>query len=72
MTIVLAIFLAVLPGWAANADQSKQRTTKPPAKARSVDRNPCAQYGPGFVKIQGSDTCIKIGGSVGVDAGGRR
>lgn len=30
----------------------------------------CAKYGPGFVKVQGSDTCIKVGGSIDVEAGG--
>lgn len=29
----------------------------------------CAAYGPGFVKVDGSDTCVKLGGAVRVDGG---
>jgi hypothetical protein len=34
----------------------------------------CAAYGPGFVKLEGSDTCVKVSGafSVGVGAGTSR
>ena len=36
--------------------------------------NPCAAYGPGFVKIEGTSSCVKIGGTldVGVAVSGRR
>lgn len=27
-------------------------------------------YGAGFVKIEGTNTCVKIGGSVSVESGG--
>jgi hypothetical protein len=40
-----------------------------PAKAAA---NPCAEYGAGFVRIEGSSTCIKIGGSFSVGVGGSR
>jgi len=63
--IVLAILLLVLPGWATNAAPSKHRKPKPAPKAELID---CTKYGPGFVRI-GADGCIKIGGSVDVDAG---
>ena len=26
--------------------------------------NPCASYGPGFVKIEGSNSCIKVSGKI--------
>jgi len=29
----------------------------------------CAAYGPGFTSVEGSDTCIRIGGRVRVEAG---
>jgi len=32
----------------------------------------CAAYGPGFVKIEGTDTCVQVGGSISVGAGVRR
>jgi len=31
--------------------------------------NPCAAYGAGFAKVDGADTCVKIGGSVSVGVG---
>ena len=36
---------------------------------RSNSANACAEYGAGFVKIEGSHTCVKIGGAVSVGAG---
>jgi hypothetical protein len=31
--------------------------------------NSCAAYGAGFVKVEGTDTCMRIGGAVGIGAG---
>lgn len=39
--------------------------TKSPGAAKS-----CAEFGPGFVRAEGSDTCIRIGGSIGIGVGG--
>ena len=36
---------------------------------RATSGNSCAAYGAGFVKLEGSDTCMKIGGAVGIGAG---
>ena len=30
----------------------------------------CAAYGPGFVKVEGTDTCMQIGGAVSIGVGG--
>ena len=30
----------------------------------------CAAYGPGFVKVEGTDTCVQIGGAVSIGVGG--
>ena len=35
--------------------------------ARSA--NSCAEYGAGFVKVEGTNTCMKVGGAVSVGAG---
>jgi hypothetical protein len=40
-----------------------------PVKEPKYD-NSCAAYGAGFVKVAGTNTCVKIGGSVSIDAGG--
>ena len=70
--IVLAAIFAVLPTW-VTAQQSNQspKNSPQPSALHPTGSNPCAKYGVGFAKIAGSDTCIKIGGSVDVEAGGR-
>jgi hypothetical protein len=72
----LAALMMMLPGSDAFAAQSRHKTkahsssaAKPaPHQART---DSCAEYGPGFMPVQGSSTCVKIGGSIGVDVGGR-
>ncbi len=32
-------------------------------------RNPCAEYGAGFVPVAGTSTCAKLGGSISVGVG---
>ncbi|HEU5018121.1 MAG TPA: porin [Pseudolabrys sp.] len=44
-----------------NTTSSKAR---PPAKSK-----PCPEYGPGFVRIEGSSTCIKVGGYIRIEGG---
>jgi hypothetical protein len=70
--IVLALIVAVLPTWVAaqQSNQPPKHSPKSRTTVHSVSGNPCAKYGVGFAKIAGSDTCIKIGGSVSVEAGG--
>ena len=68
--ISLALVIAVLPAWAAVAEEPVRRPAKPSGPLRPAGGNSCAQYGAGYVKVEGSSTCIKIGGSVSVQAGG--
>jgi hypothetical protein len=49
----------------AGTDRPAPLKGKPSSKA-------CAAYGPGFVKIEGTDTCVQVGGSISVGAGVRR
>jgi hypothetical protein len=72
--ILLAIAVAMLPAAAAEPSSS-QKPNKPlasgtllPLKGAGAG-NSCAAYGPGFVKVDGTDTCVKIGGVVGIGAG---
>ena len=72
----LAIIVAVLSGSAALADpvsRPKLDYATPPYRlppVKSAAGNPCAAFGPGFAKVEGTDTCVKIGGAVSVDVGG--
>jgi len=47
---------------------AKHGTEFAPKKAAAPD-NSCAVYGAGFVKIAGTETCMKIGGAVSIGAG---
>jgi hypothetical protein len=64
---------------ASSVSAQQLREQKPDKRATSVAlrpaktaANPCAAYGAGFVRIEGSSTCIKIGGSIDVGVGGPR
>ncbi|WP_029582836.1 porin [Bradyrhizobium sp. URHD0069] len=75
--IVLAIAaMALLPASMAAAEQSGiRKSDKSRASARPLPlkdaarRNSCADYGPGFAKIEGTETCMKIGGAVSIGVG---
>jgi hypothetical protein len=74
---LLAIVIAMLPASAALAGPSGSNQ-KPDKSANSgrllpVKRagasNSCAAYGPGFVKVEGTETCVKLGGAVSIGVG---
>ena len=75
-TSFLAMMIAILSGSAVLADPANRTKLDyatpldrlPPAK--STAGNPCAAFGPGFVKVAGSDTCVKVGGTFSVDVRG--
>jgi hypothetical protein len=81
--ILLAIVVAALTASSALAQQSvtqnsgTQNNDKSPPSGRLLPlkrpeaaNNSCAAYGPGFVKVEGTSTCVKTSGSVGIGAGG--
>jgi hypothetical protein len=49
-------------------DQPTNGTPLPVKQPRSADS--CAAYGAGFVKLAGSNTCVKVGGAVSIGVGG--
>ncbi len=76
--LVIAV-TTLLPAWSAAAEplrqQKSDRSTVPsrqyPLKgARAGDS--CAAYGAGFVRVDGTQTCVKIGGAVSIGVGGSR
>jgi hypothetical protein len=75
-TVFLMIVLVL---WASSASAQQSRDRKPDKPAASIPPrpakaavNPCVEYGAGFVRIEGSSTCMKIGGSIDVGIGGSR
>ena len=66
--IIIASIMALLPAGVAAAELPK-KTTEP---SRDVKVRPCPTYGAGFVRVEGSTTCVKLGGSVSVETGRSR
>jgi hypothetical protein len=72
---LLAILVAVLPASIAAAEQpSIPKPDKSATSGRLLPLkgagtvNSCAAYGPGFVKVEGTNTCVMIGGAVTLGA----
>ena len=73
---LLAIVVAVLPpsvGVAAQSSSQKPDKWVTPVRPLPVKRtgsaNSCLAYGSGFVKLEGTETCVKIGGAISIEAG---
>ncbi len=71
----MAIVVALLPASLAVAEPSgSQKPDKPANSARlqplkrAGTGNPCAAFGADFVKVEGTGTCVKIGGAVSIGA----
>jgi hypothetical protein len=81
MRKTLILIFALLPAIALAEQPSRPKSSKATASAKSLPLKRaarpegCAEYGAGFVKVEGSDTCIKIGGAIdiggGISTGGR-
>jgi hypothetical protein len=58
----LILLIALLPAAATAAEQPKK-------KPAPVTGSPCAQYGAGWVQVQGTTTCVKLSGSIRIETG---
>ncbi|WP_291861362.1 porin [Bradyrhizobium sp.] len=56
---------------AHKSDKSSSTGRQLPLKGAGTDHS-CAVYGAGFVRVDGTRTCVKIGGAISVGVGGRR
>ncbi|WP_424626909.1 hypothetical protein [Bradyrhizobium sp. SYSU BS000235] len=77
-SVLLAVLvsLAPMPAFAAPKEPPggktpRQRVTTPPDRpiAKPRQATSCAQFGAGFVRAPGSDTCVRIGGGIDVGVG---
>ncbi|MDI1265822.1 MAG: hypothetical protein PS018_21475 [bacterium] len=72
-TILLAIIGAVLLAFCAFAEPPRlpnsDATSKQLPLKGAASPSACAQYGAGFVRVEGTQTCVKVGGAVSVGAG---
>ncbi|WP_129158107.1 porin [Bosea sp. Tri-44] len=75
VAIVIAIF--GLPALAGAQSIGEPLPGRAPAKAKPTAARPapaqaarpCPEYGPGFVRVEGSSACVRIGGGVRVEFG---
>jgi Porin subfamily len=72
--IVIAVSLVVSPAMAESSSPPKIPKPTQPGKPLPMkgapSANSCAAYGPGFVRLEGTDTCVQIGGAISIGAGG--
>jgi hypothetical protein len=72
---ILVIAVAMLPASSALAEQPLDQKTNRTAISgkqlplkRATSANSCAAFGAGFVMVEGTNTCVKIGGVVSTGA----
>lgn len=54
------------------AGKVTNKALPPAGSAGKARAGSCAAYGPRFVMVEGTGTCVRVGGSISVDAGIRR
>jgi hypothetical protein len=79
MKLPLAIIVATLalPALAAAQSIGEPIPGRGPVKAKPAAARPapaqaarpCPEYGPGFVRVEGSSACVRVGGGVRVEFG---
>ncbi len=66
----LILVVAGFPAFAMADPSGHQKSSKTPDTRKllplkgAARGSACAEYGAGFVKVDGTDTCVKLGGSV--------
>jgi Porin subfamily len=70
-TLVAIVMVVMLPASVAAAEPTGARKPENPANSGALlptkgagSGNNCAAYGPGFAKVDGTESCMKIGGSI--------
>lgn len=76
---IAVVGLCIVLVSAAQAQKTEQR--RPPSRLQGPpqhqplkpmsrsQRSACSEFGPGFVRMPGSDSCIRFGGGVGIGVG---
>jgi hypothetical protein len=67
-TLLAISFAAAQTAVQPPADRATQAAKTLPLK-RTTGASACAAYGVGFVKVEGTGSCVKVGGSIDVGAG---
>jgi hypothetical protein len=66
----LALIVMAPPAVAAASEKPREPPKNAEARPPVTKGNPCAMYGAGFVMVEGTSTCVKIGGHLSIDVGG--
>ncbi|EKS31823.1 hypothetical protein HMPREF9696_04044 [Afipia clevelandensis ATCC 49720] len=75
---IAVVGLSIILMSAAQAQQNERRRPHlrlkgaaqyQPLKPARPQRSACSEFGPGFVRMPGSDSCIRFGGGVGIGVG---
>jgi hypothetical protein len=75
---LLVIAVLLLPGSTALAEPPDFQKSEKAALGKALplkgasSASSCAAYGPGFVKVEGSGTCVRVGGAISVGVGASR
>jgi hypothetical protein len=76
--MIKPILFIIVAGWPALAlaqQTGLQSSTKLPPSGKvlplkgAAHSDSCAEYGAGFVRVEGSGTCVKVGGFVRTEVG---
>jgi hypothetical protein len=71
------LLVLALPIASVSAEQPRPLKFDQPGSGKNLpvkqsrSDNSCAAYGAGFVKVAGSNTCVRVGGAISVGVGGR-
>lgn len=73
LLVMMTVLLTSVPALAEQLRLQKSDKAATPGRALPLKRpgsaNACAEYGAGFIRIEGTNTCMKIGGAISVGAG---
>ena len=73
IALLLVLLAPISSGWAQSSDTKAPGKKSDAPVARPTDRaggmKACPEFGAGFYRLEGSNTCVRIGGGIGTDAG---
>jgi hypothetical protein len=67
--LLLPVSFAQAQSWDAKPLGKKDGVPAGKPKDRASGIKACPEYGAGFYRLDGSDTCVRIGGGIGTDVG---
>jgi hypothetical protein len=71
--MLVGLTVAGSSAWAQTRDWHASgrdlKTELPAKKIKPSGQKSCLEYGPGFVRVEGSSSCVRVGGSISVDVG---